>query len=253
MRSNQHPFRIWLPMFLRKTCTTASATAAVLSTSKGSLQGISVLAYSSTTSLHLSGRPCYFRNVPSARSFSKMPENQAKETIASGQKPGEEPGELKTGDYKYRSPYRIHTSADEFHSEWDGSCHCGRVTYQLSRKKPLKAKYCHCTTCQVLHAAPFQWAAIFSKDDINFTNGHESLTWYDSPAKKLTHQLPCKVSCSYCRTPIMDEGRNMILIYPGLIKGIEKKQNMENFRPSYVHFLQISISLVLLVIKFVIK
>jgi len=27
----------------------------------------------------------------------------------------------------------------------------------------------------------------------------------------------------------MDEGRNMILLYPGLIKGIEKKENSEHF------------------------
>ena len=80
-------------------------------------------------------------------------------------------------------------------------------------------------------AAPLQWAAIFQKDDINFTQGHHDLTWYDAPSKKLTHELPCKVSCSYCRTPIMDEGRNMILLYPGLIKDIEKKENREYFRP----------------------
>lgn len=80
-----------------------------------------------------------------------------------------------------------------------------------------------------------QWAAIFHKTDINFTDGVQSLTWYDPPKKKLTHSLPCKVSCSYCRTPIMDEGRNMILLYPTLIKGIEKKKNAEKFEVKYVY------------------
>lgn len=66
--------------------------------------------------------------------------------------------------------------------------------------------------------ALFQWAAIFHKEDINFTNGHHDLGWYDSGDKTTEHKLPCKVSCAYCRTPIMDEGRNMILLFPSLIK-----------------------------------
>ncbi len=37
---------------------------------------------------------------------------------------------------------------DSFNALYEASCHCGRVKYQLSREKPLDAKYCHCTTCQ---------------------------------------------------------------------------------------------------------
>jgi len=66
-------------------------------------------------------------------------------------------------------------------------------------------------------AAPFQWAAIFHKEDINFTHGHHDLIWYDSQEKTTKHKLPCKVSCGYCHSPIMDEGRNMILLFPTLI------------------------------------
>lgn len=55
-------------------------------------------------------------------------------------------------DWKYREPYRIHTNED-FHSLYEGSCHCGRVQYSLSREKPLASKFCHCTTCQRLHGA----------------------------------------------------------------------------------------------------
>lgn len=29
--------------------------------------------------------------------------------------------------------------------------------------------------------------------------------------------LPTKVSCSFCRTPIMDEGRNVCLLFPAAI------------------------------------
>ena len=82
--------------------------------------------------------------------------------------------------------------------------------------------------------APFQWAAIFHKEDINFTHGHHDLVWYDSSEKTTKHKLPCKISCSYCRTPIMDEGRNMILLYPTLIHFKGSKEDKDNFAPSYV-------------------
>ncbi|KAG0646421.1 hypothetical protein D0Z07_7356 [Hyphodiscus hymeniophilus] len=123
-------------------------------------------------------------------------------------------------EWKFRAPYKIHAKDgdDKFRALYEGGCHCGRVKYQLSREKPLDAKFCHCSTCQVLHGAPFQWAAIFHKEDINFTHGHHDLGWYDSGDKTTVHKLPCKVSCAYCRSPIMDEGRNMILLFPSLIK-----------------------------------
>jgi hypothetical protein len=61
-------------------------------------------------------------------------------------------------------------------------------------------------------AAPFQWAAIFHKTDINFT------------------ELPCKVRCSYCHSPIMDEGRNMILLFPSLIH-LKTDESKALFKP----------------------
>ena len=78
--------------------------------------------------------------------------------------------------------------------------------------------------------APFQWAAIFHKDDINFTHGHHDLGWYESSEKTTVHKLPCKVSCAYCRTPIMDEGRNMILLFPTLIN-FKSEEDRKNFEP----------------------
>lgn len=56
-------------------------------------------------------------------------------------------------EWKHREPYRVHDNDtdEKFDVKWEGSCHCGKVTYQLSRDKPLAAKYCHCTTCQKLH------------------------------------------------------------------------------------------------------
>ena len=79
-------------------------------------------------------------------------------------------------------------------------------------------------------AAPFQWAAIFHKEDINFKNGHHNLEWYDTSSKSTEHKLPCKVRCSFCHSPIMDEGRNMILLFPSLIK-FKSQQDKENFAP----------------------
>lgn len=131
--------------------------------------------------------------------------------------------------WKERPPYQIHTSANDFKAVWNGKCHCGKTRYQLSRDRPLSSKYCHCTTCQRLHGAPFQWAAIFHKTDINFTQGHHDLSWYDPSERSTRHKLPCKVSCSYCRTPIMDEGRRMILLFPGLIEGINTPEGRQAF------------------------
>lgn len=65
--------------------------------------------------------------------------------------------------------------------------------------------------------APFQWAAIFHKEDIKFVHGARGLRFYNSGKQLAEHILPCKVSCDYCGSRIMDEGRNMALIFPGLI------------------------------------
>jgi hypothetical protein len=54
-------------------------------------------------------------------------------------------------EWKFKVPYKVHENDPNFKALYDGSCHCGRVQYQLSRKKPLDAKFCHCSTCQTLH------------------------------------------------------------------------------------------------------
>lgn len=62
---------------------------------------------------------------------------------------GELEGEL--NQWKFRAPYKVHESNEDFHARYEGSCHCGKVKYQLSREKPLDAKFCHCATCQKIH------------------------------------------------------------------------------------------------------
>jgi hypothetical protein len=64
-----------------------------------------------------------------------------------------------------------------------------------------------------VEGAPFQWAAIFHKEDIKFTKGHDEMASYNTSEKLAKYKLPCKIGCSYCRTPILDEGRNMILLF----------------------------------------
>lgn len=66
-------------------------------------------------------------------------------------------------------------------------------------------------------AAPFQWCAIFRKTDIRFKQGTDSLMFYSSHEKSKKYQVPTKVYCSNCNSPIMDEGRNMCLVFPELI------------------------------------
>ena len=187
--------------------------------------------------------------LPSHTNTRAMAE-QASTYRANGDNGDEGNTEGEHNEWKHRAPYKVHDNDPNFHARYEASCHCGKVQYQLSREKPLDCKYCHCTTCQKLHGtkytpalvvdevyadsvtsgAPFQWAAIFHKEDINFTHGHHDLGWYESSEKTTVHKLPCKVSCAYCRTPIMDEGRNMILLFPTLIN-FKSPEDRKNFDP----------------------
>lgn len=54
-------------------------------------------------------------------------------------------------EWKHRPPYLIQSPEEFGEIKWRGSCHCGQVTYQLKRERPLNAKFCHCRGCQVLH------------------------------------------------------------------------------------------------------
>lgn len=101
------------------------------------------------------------------------------------------------------------------------ACFCGRVKYQVLGD-PLSSKLCHCRGCQTLHGAPFEWVAIFPKTHVRFSppSSLDHLYFYNSEidqgwasAAASERILPTKVSCSHCRTPIADEGRNMWLAY----------------------------------------
>ncbi|CAG7946598.1 unnamed protein product [Penicillium salamii] len=145
---------------------------------------------------------------------------------------------LKDEEWKHRSPYTMQTEAELGPIKWRGKCLCGKVTYALKREKPLNAKYCHCRGCQVAHGAPLQWAVIFHKNDMSFINGSSGLVFYSSTHQSQEYGLPTKVYCENCRTPIMDEGRNVCLIFPQLMElegsSDEQRQKREPLKPTYV-------------------
>lgn len=114
-----------------------------------------------------------------------------------------------------RAPYAAERA---FHRVYGGACFCGAVRFEVGARKPEDAKFCHCPTCQKLHGAPFQWAAILHKRDVRFTAGAEALVFWNPTEKSGEYVLPCKVACGTCRAPVMDEGRNMVLLFPTLIQ-----------------------------------
>ena len=99
--------------------------------------------------------------------------------------------------------------------KYRASCYCKAVQIEVCAD-PVDAKICHCLTCQRLHGAPMQWAAIFHKRDVRITKGTDCLKFFNSEQSISERILPCKVSCSLCGTPIADEGRRMWLTFPSL-------------------------------------
>ncbi|KAM0110500.1 hypothetical protein ACP6JB_003712 [Aspergillus fumigatus] len=61
---------------------------------------------------------------------------------------------MESEEWKRRPPYLIQSPEEFGPVKWQAKCQCGQVTYKISREKPLKAKYCHCRGCQVMHGGP---------------------------------------------------------------------------------------------------
>eukprot|EP00756_Hemistasia_phaeocysticola_P047494 Hpha_TRINITY_DN21763_c0_g1::TRINITY_DN21763_c0_g1_i1::g.194176::m.194176 len=134
--------------------------------------------------------------------------------------------------WRESKPYAMQDTG--FTPLYRASCHCGDVKYEVSAE-PLDAKLCHCRACQKLHGAPFEWVQIFEKDKVRFTSGTDKLYfWSDQFERGFTahereeaeegrFELPVKVSCCKCRTPIADEGRNMWLAYGTLFDFKDQK------------------------------
>ncbi|MDJ0853863.1 MAG: GFA family protein [Desulfobacterales bacterium] len=110
-------------------------------------------------------------------------------------------------------------------------CFCKAVRLEVCAD-PVDAKICHCLTCQRLHGAPMQWAAIFHKHDVRIIRGTDCLKFYNSEQNIHARTLPCKVRCSACGTPIADEGRRMWLAFPTLFDFGWPPKVPQAFRPT---------------------
>ncbi|KAK9829313.1 hypothetical protein WJX72_005152 [[Myrmecia] bisecta] len=135
-------------------------------------------------------------------------------------------------DWKQKPPYvRPKDAQEPWKPKYKGQCFCGKVKFEVS-EDPVDAKICHCTTCQRLHGAPMQAAAIFEKHHVLFSPGAaDHLYFYNSGKKTVGHDLPAKMSCVECRSPIADEGRNMVIFYPATFH-FERPKFPEAFQPS---------------------
>ena len=94
--------------------------------------------------------------------------------------------EGESNKWKTRPPYRVHDNDPNFKVRYKGSCHCGKVQYQLSREKPLDSKYCHCTTCQKIHGMPPLFLC----------------TTFPTSSQSFTPRAGCVHSCARCHCPI---------------------------------------------------
>ncbi|KAK8079111.1 hypothetical protein PG994_002918, partial [Apiospora phragmitis] len=121
-------------------------------------------------------------------------------------------------EWRDRPPYRTTAENDHAVKHHEAQCNCGRIKYWLSREKPLASKYCHCTDCQSLHERS------------------KGLAFYHAQKKHTYHDLPCKVSCAYCHAPIMDEGRNMVLMFPAIIKFKTRRPRRHSSQRKYAYF-----------------
>lgn len=170
-----------------------------------------------------------------------------------------------------RAPYTADPTTD-FTDVFRASCFCRSVQWEIRRGEVKSSMYCHCTVCQRLHGAPFQWAAVVPKPAVRVTRGLDLLHFYyssepepeqreghltqqkdetrvakdetkeaqDKTKDRNRYELPCKVSCGSCRSPIADEGRNMMLLMPTFVEfesdGRGQRQVDEEFKPTHHMF-----------------
>lgn len=76
-----------------------------------------------------------------------------------------------------------------------GSCHCGRVVYEVPATLS-DAKFCHCQTCQKLTSTAFASVALVKAEDFKLHQGEDHLVSYDSiPGKH-------RYYCATCFSPM---------------------------------------------------
>ncbi|KAI0671554.1 Mss4-like protein [Trametes maxima] len=134
-------------------------------------------------------------------------------------------------DFMRKPPYGWQSEGQLFSPKYYSQCWCGNVVFEF-HGDPVDAKHCHCRQCQHLHGAPFQWAVIFPKTSVRMVKNQEnSLHFFSTQRRRGLHDVPCKVSCDQCRSPLFDEGRNTVLAYPSSFKFPDGKVPVD-FQPT---------------------
>ena len=95
------------------------------------------------------------------------------------------------GDSEGFGPAYASPADEGFVPKYVARCYCGAVCFEFCAD-PVDAKICHCRTCQTLHGAPMQWAAIFHKSDVRLAAGLTELRFFNSELNVL---LPIPVGC----------------------------------------------------------
>jgi ADP-ribosyl-[dinitrogen reductase] hydrolase len=87
-----------------------------------------------------------------------------------------------------------------------GSCHCGAVSYEVSRLDSLG--HCHCMTCRKTHSAAFATTGRVVRENFRWLTGEDKLTAYESSQGKR------RFFCSVCGCHVLaarDESPYVIL------------------------------------------
>jgi len=134
-------------------------------------------------------------------------------------------------DWKTQPPYQANEEMKGKKAVLTGSCHCGDVKYEIYADKPLKAHFCHCSTCHKIHGSAMHWSAVLEKTDVLFKCSTDKMSFYRTEDQTNKHELPAKMTCVRCKSPICDEGRGKILMYPSLFD-FDKKEDQEAWMPS---------------------
>jgi len=116
----------------------------------------------------------YFQSFHASTNKMSRTQSEKEHCKNCGHKEDEVEGEY--NEWKVREPYKVHENSGNFKALYEGSCHCGRVQYQLSREKPLDAKFCHCTTCQVLHGLSIFSHSLYSCYALQYLRNEHKLT-----------------------------------------------------------------------------
>ncbi|WVF70820.1 hypothetical protein IAT40_005614 [Kwoniella sp. CBS 6097] len=133
------------------------------------------------------------------------------------------------------APFYLGKSREGWETKWRESCWCGKTAFVYDAD-PLQAKYCHCEDCQRLHGAPFQHAAVFKKENIRLDSDPKWIGFLSAhgevhPLSSTPTPLPRKISCRACGSPLMDEGRNMIMAFPPAFEWTRTHKEVKHAKP----------------------